>query len=87
MLVRFIAQDGPSQLAAATRLISRCVFEGSTLFVPVAVVLDLEWVLRSSFANGADDVPKTLARIFSAAEWTFGKGAAPISGAQLLAKA
>jgi predicted nucleic-acid-binding protein len=35
-------------MAAAKRLISRIVAEGSTLFVPVTVVLELEWVLRRS---------------------------------------
>ncbi len=52
VLARCIVQDNPSQLAAAKRLISGCAAEGSTLFVPVTVVLELEWVLRSSFAFG-----------------------------------
>jgi hypothetical protein len=34
----------------------RCVAEGSTLLVPVTVVLEWEWVLRSSFGFGKDDV-------------------------------
>ena len=71
VLVRYIVQDDPSQLAAAKRLISRCVAEGSTLFVPVTVVLELEWVLRSSFEFGKDDVLTTLSSLFSAAELTF----------------
>ena len=53
------------------RLISRCVAEGSTLFVPVTVVLELEWVLRSSFVFGKDDVLITLSTLFSAVELTF----------------
>ncbi len=71
VLVRYIVQDDPSQLAAAKRLISRCVAEGSTLFLPVTVVLELEWVLRSSFEFGKDDVLTTLSSLFSAAELTF----------------
>ncbi len=47
VLVRYVAQDDAAQLAAAKRLITRCVADGSTLFVPVTVVLELEWVLRS----------------------------------------
>jgi predicted nucleic-acid-binding protein len=47
VLVRYVAQDDAAQLAAAQRLITRCVADGSTLFVPVTVVLELEWVLRS----------------------------------------
>jgi predicted nucleic-acid-binding protein len=71
VLVPYLVQDDPSQLAAAKRLISRCIAEGSTLFIPVTVVLELEWVLRSSFAFGKDDVLKTLSALFSAAELTF----------------
>jgi predicted nucleic-acid-binding protein len=69
--VRYIVQDDPAQLASAKRLISRFVAEGATLFVPVTVVLELEWVLRSSFEFGKDDVLTTLSSLFSAAELTF----------------
>ena len=126
VLVRYIVQDDAAQLAAAKRLISRCVADGSTLFVPVTVVLALEWVLRSGFGFGKDDVLMTLSSLLSAAElsfeseralevalqlfregsadfadclhvaltaqageqplWTFDKGAAKVSGAQLLTK-
>ena len=71
VLVRYIVRDDPSQFAAANGLISRCVAEGSTLFVPVTVVLELEWVLRSSFAFAKDDVLTTLSSLFSATELTF----------------
>ena len=70
VLARYIVQDDPSQFAAAKRLIRRCVAEGSTLFVPVTVVLELEWVLRSSFAFSKEDVLMTLSTLFSAAELT-----------------
>lgn len=71
VLVRYIVQDDPAQLAAAKHLISRCVAQGSKLFVPVTVVLELEWVLRSRFEFGKDDVLMILASLFSAAELTF----------------
>jgi predicted nucleic-acid-binding protein len=126
VLVRYVVQDDATQLAAAKRLISRCVGQGLTLFVPVTVVLELEWVLRSSFGFAKDDVLLTLSSLFSAAEltfeteralevalqlfrkgsadfadclhvalatqageqplWTFDKGAAKVSGAQLLTR-
>jgi len=71
VLVRYIVQDDAAQLAAAKRLIGRCVAEGSTLFVPVTVMLELEWVLRSGFGFGKDDVLTTLSSLLSAAELTF----------------
>lgn len=126
VLVRYIVQDDTAQLAAAMRLITRCVAEGATLFVPVTVALELEWVLRSTFEFGKDDVLMTLSSLLSAAEltfeseralevalqlfrkgtadfadclhvalatqageqplWTFDKGAAKVSGAQLLVR-
>jgi predicted nucleic-acid-binding protein len=126
VLVRYVVEDDASQLAAAKRLISRCVGEGLALFVSVTVVLELEWVLRSKFAFPKDDVLLTLSSLFSAAElsfeseralevalqlfrkgsadfadclhialatqageqplWTFDKGAAKVSGAQLLGR-
>jgi predicted nucleic-acid-binding protein len=71
VLVRFVVEDDAAQLAAASRLISRCVGEGLTLFVPVTVVLELEWVLRLNFGFAKDDVLRTLSSLFSAAELSF----------------
>lgn len=124
VLVRYVVQDDTARLAAAKRLITRCVEEGQSLFVPVTVVLELEWVLRASFGYAKEDVLQVLSSLFSAAElileseralevalqlyregsadfadclhialaaqageqplWTFDKGAARITGAQLL---
>lgn len=71
VLVRYVVQDDTAQVAAAKRLISRCVDEGLRLFIPVTVVLELEWVLRSNFDFGKDDVLRTLSTLLSAAELTF----------------
>ncbi|WP_127996736.1 PIN domain-containing protein [Piscinibacter defluvii] len=87
VLVRYIVQDDAAQLAAAKRLISRCVAEGATLFVPLTVVLELEWVLRSSFEFGKDDVLMTLSSLFSAAELTFESERALEVALQLFRKA
>lgn len=124
VLVRYVVQDDSTQLAAARRVIEWCLVEGTSIFVPVTVVLELEWVLRASFGYAKDDVLQVLSNLFSAAEltfeseralevalqlhregsadfadclhvalaaqageqplWTFDKGAAKVSGAQLL---
>jgi predicted nucleic-acid-binding protein len=71
VLVRYVVQDDSGQLAAAKRLIDHCVGEGQSLFVPVTVTLELEWVLRASFGYLKDDVLLVLSNLFSAAELTF----------------
>jgi predicted nucleic-acid-binding protein len=71
VLVRYVVQDDSGQLAAAKRLIGPCVAEGQSLFVPVTVSLELEWVLRASFGYVKDNVLQALSNLFSAAELTF----------------
>ena len=71
VLVRYIVQDDLAQLAAAQRLIQRCVSEQLTLFVPVTVTLELEWVLRSSFEFTKEETIRALSDLFSAAELSF----------------
>lgn len=71
VLVRFLVEDNETQLAAVRRLIRRCVNQGQTLYVPISVSLELEWVLRSTFGFAKDDVLQTLSQILSAAEMTF----------------
>lgn len=71
VLVRHVVRDDTSQLAAATRLIEDCIANGQTLFVPVTVTLELEWVLRASYEFGKDTVMQVLASLFSTAELTF----------------
>jgi predicted nucleic-acid-binding protein len=71
VLVRYVVQDDSGQLAAAKRLIERCVGEGQSLFVPVTVTLEIEWVLRASFGYVKDEVLLVLSSLFAAAELTF----------------
>lgn len=87
VLVRYVVQDDSGQLAAAKRLITRCVAEGQPLFVPVTVTLELEWVLRASFGYDRDDVLQVLSNLFSAAELTFQSERALEVGLQLYREA
>ena len=70
-LVRYVVEDDAAQLAAARRLIRKCVSEGEKLFVPVTVTLELEWVLLASFEFTKEEVMQVLSSLFSAAELTF----------------
>ena len=60
VLVRYVVRDDGAQLAAARRLIARCIDDGQSLFVPATVVLELEWVLRSNFGCSKDDVMQVM---------------------------
>lgn len=71
VLVRYLVRDDAAQLAAATKLIRKCVNAGQTLFIPVSVTVELEWVLRSAFGFGKDDVVQTLSDLLSSAELSF----------------
>ena len=76
VLVRFLVQGDAAQLAAAKRLIRKCISEGQSLFIPVSVSLELEWVLRSSFGFRKDQVVHTLSQLLSSAELSFESEAA-----------
>ena len=71
LLIRFLVEDDAAQLAAARRLIRKCVNAGETLFVPVTVSLELEWVLRSSFGFSKGVVIQTLAQLLASIELSF----------------
>jgi len=71
VLIRYIVRDDSAQLAAARRLIRKCVSEQHALFVPVTVTLELEWVLRSSFGYDKLETIRVLSDLFSAAELSF----------------
>ena len=71
VLVRYVVRDDEAQLGAARRLIRNCVGRGQTLFVPVTVALELEWVLRSNFEFSKVEAIDVLSNLFSAAELTF----------------
>lgn len=71
VLVRYLVRDDAAQLASARRLLRKCIDEGQTLYVPVSVSLELEWVLRSGFGIGKDEVMRTLSQLLSSAELSF----------------
>jgi predicted nucleic-acid-binding protein len=71
ILIRYIVGDDAAQQQVAEQLIRKYVHEGQTLFVPVTVALELEWVLRASFEYTKDEVMAVLSSLLSAAELTF----------------
>ncbi len=71
VLVRYVVQGDVSQLAAARKMIRAAVQANETLFVPVTVVLELEWVLRASFGFPKSQVVLALSQLLSSIEVTF----------------
>ena len=71
VLVRYVVRDDGPQRAAVRRLIQQCIDAGQSLFVPVTVVLELEWVLRARYGCAKAEVIQVIATLFSAAELRF----------------
>lgn len=68
ILVRWFTNDDTRQSAKAAALISRAALEGRPLFVPVTVILEMEWVLRSRYAFSQDEIAGAMDRMMSAPE-------------------
>jgi predicted nucleic-acid-binding protein len=51
LVVRYLTGDHPDQARRA-----RAVIDSAAVFVPVTVVLEVDWVLRSAYGHRATDV-------------------------------
>lgn len=71
ILLRFLLQDDAPQSQAATRLIQTALAAGDTLYVPISVALELEWVLRSRFKLDKAAVAQTFNGLLQAMELRF----------------
>ena len=71
VLVRFLVRDDPVQFEAARTLVLAAVQSGQTLFVPITVALELEWVLRTNFGFKKAEVVSTLSRLLATTELRF----------------
>ena len=71
VLVRLMVEDDPAQTTSAKRFLAKCIRENETLFIPVTVSLELEWVLRSSFGFKKAEVIRALSLILTAVELSF----------------
>ena len=71
VLVRFLVQDDVKQGVLARELIRSTLAKGEPLFVPVTVMLELEWVLRSNFGFDKVQIIQTLSSLLAARELSF----------------
>lgn len=71
ILIRFLIEDDAKQLAAAKRLIRKCIARGELLHIPITVSLELEWVLRANFGFDKTAVVRTVSQLLSSVELSF----------------
>ncbi len=71
VLVRFLVQDDRRQGLLAKQLIGAAVSKNESLFVPITVLLELEWVLRSSFDYEKNQIIEVIASLLAATELKF----------------
>lgn len=69
VLVRYIMQDDPKQSSTATRLIEALTGE-SPGFVPIVTLVELVWVLESSYGLDRMEVAAVLERLLRSKEIT-----------------
>ena len=71
VLVRLLAADDAKQAARARALMHRAAQVGESLFVPLTVVLELEWVLRSRYEYPKEQALSTLSSLLETRELEF----------------
>ena len=76
VLVRYLVQDDDRQFALAEQLIKATLRAGGTLYVLITVLLELEWVLRSNFGFGKDQVINAMSSLLASVELSFESEAA-----------
>lgn len=81
VLVRHIVRDDRRQLEAVQHLLAQSALDGEPIFVPVTVLLELEWVLRSRFKFDKPAVLMAFDRLLSTQQVMF---EAPLAAATAL---
>ena len=81
VLVRAIVNDEAQQSARAALLLTE-----NDIFVPVTVMLELEWVLRSRYAFAPTLVAQTIAKITALPNVVVGERSAVLNAASKAAK-
>lgn len=71
VLVRYLVGDDAAQQALAGKLLRSAIRAGESLYVPITVALELEWVLRSNFGLPKEHVTAYLAALLAAVELSF----------------
>lgn len=68
VLVRLLVGDDADQARHARAAIARAARGGESLYIPLTVLLELEWVLRVSYGYSKDHVLATVSALLEARE-------------------
>jgi predicted nucleic-acid-binding protein len=71
VLVRLIVRDDEQQTQVASKLLEGHARKSESLFVPVTVALELEWVLRSRYKFTKAEIILTLSSLLTTFELEF----------------
>jgi len=71
VLVRLLVADDKAQLREVLKLLADVKRAGASLFVSITVVLELEWVLRSRYDFGKDEIVSTYIALLEREEIEF----------------
>jgi predicted nucleic-acid-binding protein len=71
VLVRLLIEDDAEQTRRAQRLVLRAAERGETVVVPLLVMIETEWVLRSRYGLHKDAVHRSLRSLLETRELEF----------------
>lgn len=77
VLVRALVQDDPAQARRAQALLNT-----QPVFIPITVILELEWVLRSRYGYSPKTIAPALGKIAVLANAVIGEQAAVVAAAE-----
>lgn len=71
VLVRLIVRDDETQAEVAARVLERHVRRSESFWIPITVILELEWVLRSRYKFAKAEVIRAVASLLTTMELVF----------------
>ena len=71
VLIRYLVQDDPKQARAANKFIIQFADSKATLFIPISVTLETEWVLRSVYVFSKESIIEVFVSLLEAREMQF----------------
>lgn len=71
VLIRYLVQDDPKQARAAEKFIIQFANSEATLFIPISVTLESEWVLRSVYLFSKKSIIEVFISLLETREMQF----------------